>query len=71
MVYDIWMEGFQVMEGSDTASFYARGVEASSFKAACKKAAKEKEDSCYDAKRNTVWGCRLFPTESEARRSFG
>jgi hypothetical protein len=25
----------------------------------------------FDAQRLTYWGCRLFPTEHQARQSFG
>lgn len=69
--YDVWMEGFQVMEGSCNAK-YLGTYSGNSFKEACKKAAKAHPNyGNYDARRNTIWGCKLFQSEAAARRSFG
>lgn len=71
MKYQVWMEGFRVMEGSATAEFLGE-YEADTFKEACKKAVRDKGyEKAYDADYNTVWGCFLYDNETDARRFFG
>ena len=70
-VYEVWMEGFHVMEGRGKATLLGK-YEANSFLEACQKAADEHPGyGNYDKKRNTIWGCRLFDNEFDARKSFG
>lgn len=73
--YDIYEEGFVVMEGSAKAH-YIGSANGEDFLDACKrfieatgtgyikKDAQGKEYACD-------WGCRWFPTLAEAQRSFG
>lgn len=73
--FDIWTEGFliQGMDEPAKASLVAKDVEADSFKEAVRKHYSKdgKINSLIDLERLTYWGCRLYPTEKEARRSFG
>lgn len=74
MKYNVWIEGYLCtgMEGCPEPGRLLGTVEAESFKEACALiCAKEKLLSLYDSERNTVWGCRLFETEKDARKSFG
>lgn len=56
------------MEGiPETAKMLAE-VEAETFREACDKVC---SDPNYNAEHLTVWGCRLFDNEADARKSFG
>ena len=70
--YEIWSEGFVVMEGYSKAHLhgYAKG---NTFKEACINYAKtDKEFEFYfDSERMTYWGCKLFDNEADARVNFG
>lgn len=68
--WEVWMEGYATNGNRGTAE-YLGSVEAETFQEACDKLAPVKYAAYYDAKRLTVWGCRLFPTGSEAVNSFG
>lgn len=71
MKYSIWMERFHAMEEHGFAAFLG-DYEADSFPAACKLAAEVHPGyGKYDSKYNTIWGCRLFDNETDARKSFG
>ena len=71
-LYDVWMEGFRATGESATAQHIgsARGT---TFEEACRTLlrAGHSLSEHYDSTRNSVWGCRLYPTEMEARRTFG
>ena len=67
-VWEIWEEGYRVNGGSGTAVFRGR-VEAPTFREACEKF--YKGDKLFDPERLTLWGCRIFDNEADARRSFG
>lgn len=70
--YEIWSEGFVVMEGYGKAHLhgYTKG---NTFKEACINYAKtDKEFEFYfDSERMTYWGCKLFDNEADARVNFG
>jgi hypothetical protein len=67
--YDIWAEGYAVTGNSGTAQKMAGGVRATSFKNAC---IKHFEGSpFFDKEKLTYWGCKLFPDEYDARKTFG
>lgn len=70
--YEVWSEGFHVMEGRANAHFWGK-VEAYSFGDACwtLMAMNAEFREYFDAKRMTHWGCRLFDNEVDARKSFG
>jgi hypothetical protein len=70
MNYDIWLEGFEFsIDESATASFIET-VEAESFQEACDKC-KLSNDSLYNSKNLTYWGCKLYDNENDARKNFG
>lgn len=66
--YEIWQEGFQITGNSSPAIFVAI-IKANSFKDACDKHFKDNE--LYNPKNLTVWGCKLFNNERQARKNFG
>ena len=70
--YEIWSEGFVVMEGRGKAQLHGY-AEGNTFKEACINYAKsDKEfDFYFDPNRMTYWGCKLFDNEADARVSFG
>jgi hypothetical protein len=71
MKYQVWMEGFVVMEGHATAEYLGE-YEADSFLEACKKAADNHPGyGGYNQKTNRIWGCQLFDNEIDARKGFG
>lgn len=81
--YDVWMEGYAATGEHGTATVVARAVEAENFAEACHKAMQRLkpgavyadetvyDQSFYSPTNLSYWGCCLFPTEAEARRSFG
>ena len=72
MLYNVWMEGFHASGESERSGAALIGsVEASDFQEACNKLCKERYLTLYNPKRRTVWGCRLFDNESDAREVFG
>lgn len=66
--YEVWAEGYQCTGESGGAHLMGT-AEAASFKEACDIVCKD--HSSYNPEQLTDWGCRLYPTEAEARRSFG
>ena len=72
--FNIWMEGYQVAEGHGTAKFLGTYFE-NTFSDACRKAAEDNlrhdEYDRFDPEDNSIWGCRLFDNEIDARESFG
>jgi hypothetical protein len=74
MTYEIWSEGFRATGESGEARLEGI-IEADTFLEACDKLAAIKEwdkrPGYYNRDHLTVWGCRLFTSEGEARRSFG
>lgn len=77
MKYDIWEEGCAFNEGAYPAIQLASNIEANSFKEACIKwynSLSEEEKinhGSYNKEDNTIFGCRLFDNELDARKSFG
>lgn len=70
--FEIWSEGFEVMEGRGLAMCHGK-LTASSFKEACDKLAEIDKgfNLYYSPEKMTYWGCRLFDNEMQARESFG
>lgn len=65
--YEIWVEGFLINGGSGRACFY--GIhEGKNFKEACIRCFKD--HTTFDKDRLTLWGCRIFDNEADARRNF-
>lgn len=78
-IFDIYEEGFCVMEGTGLAH-YVGSAEGEDFLDACKNYISKHPNSGYIKKGNYFgreyeyacnWGCRWFPTLAEAQRSFG
>ena len=71
--YDIWVEGYSITGGGGTAQRIC-SYTGNNFKDACKRAndaGKFSGYGNYDSQGNSLWGCRLFDNEMDARRSFG
>lgn len=72
-IFDVWKEGFACTGQIATAELVGR-MEADSFKAAVQKLYDELTPAArsdWDLERMTIWGCRLFDNEADARRGFG
>ena len=67
-IHEVWSEGYRATGEHGTAQKLGE-VEAPTFAEACDLVCGKRGD--YDSKRGTVWGCRLFNNEADARRSFG
>lgn len=68
--YNIWMEGAQFTGGGFQAS-YVGAAEGSNFREAVRNWFKNNPSINFDSNNLTEWGCRLFPSEAQARKSFG
>lgn len=68
--WDIWMEGFRVTGGEAEASKVG-AADGETFRDACLAWFKAHPDPNFNPERLSVWGCRLYPTEAEARKGFG
>lgn len=77
MKFEIWSEGYLAtgMEGIPACARKLAEVDADSFREACDKVCSDKSwqerNGDYNAERLTVWGCRLFDNEADARELFG
>lgn len=77
MKHEIWIEGYLAsgMDGIPAPARLLGRVDAPTFSAACDQlcspAEWQKDNGNYNSARGTVWGCRLFGNEADARRSFG
>lgn len=65
----LWMEGYSISGNSAKASFLGE-YEADTLKCAAEMYAK-KSGSQVNFNNLTIWGCRLFDNEKDARKSFG
>ena len=70
--FTIWCEGYKNDKKQGTA-YRVGSLLAKDFPTACASWARYHPafGRNYNPKRNTYWGCRLFPTEAEARKSHG
>lgn len=70
--YNIWMEGYVVTGDYGTHSLLGTS-KGNTFKEAVVKWVNNHPDykSLFDENRLTIWGCKLYPTEEEAKRGFG
>ena len=66
--FEIWSEGYVVMEGRGTAHHHGN-IEANSFKEACD--IFFNNNKLYSPERLTYWECKLFDNETDARKAFG
>jgi hypothetical protein len=79
MTFQIWTEGWRSSDGSATASFEGE-FEGESFDEAVENYLKDREKFRWKDIRqlyykrdgyHSVWGCRLFDNEADARKGFG
>lgn len=72
--WNLWMEGYDFVgilaSGRNEARFYGT-VEAETFVKACDEFFKNENSYRSDSVRPSVWGCRLFDNETDARKSYG
>ena len=70
--YEIWTEGFRATGESGKATLMGTS-KGKTFKEACINFSKTDPDfrKFFDKKGLTYWGCRLYPTHSEAAKTFG
>jgi len=69
--FEIWCEGFMVMEGHGKASLLGT-YEAETWDEAVQKYMKDNPGRItVDSRGYTDWGCRLFDNKLDAQRSFG
>ena len=73
MTYEIWMEGFLVtgMEGTPAPASFVGKAEGIDFPDAVRNWYNNHPTGNFNPETLSDWGCRLFPNEQEARRSFG
>ena len=75
--HSIWREGFLTsgMDGTPSQAVLLGSVKAETFEEACNilcsPSSWQKYNGSYNKENNTVWGCRLFNNEVEARNTFG
>ena len=68
--FDVWSEGC-AGTGNNCKAWYLGSFAADSFNLACEKASeKHNMTDSFNKKHLTIWGCRLFNNEAEARQSF-
>ena len=70
--FEIWSEGYSVTGNYSGAHFHGT-VEAENFDEAVMRKFEKNETFHYDTvnHKHTLWGCRIFDNETDARRSFG
>jgi hypothetical protein len=66
--WEIWSEGYSATGEHSLAVFHGT-VNAGTFREACDIAFGG--ETIYNSKSLTLWGCRLFDNEQNARESFG
>ena len=73
-VFQIWTEGFAAT-GEHGAAYKMGAAKAESFEEACQlvcgEAEFQKRHGTFDPESLSVWGCRLFDNEKDARKGFG
>lgn len=66
-IYEVWTEGYIVTGNSSGAKYYG-STPAISFKAACIKLIGL---DALDEDKTSVWGCKCYDNEVDARKTFG
>ena len=75
--HNIWMEGYLTngMDNTPSRAICLGSIKAKTFEEACNIMCSPRSwqnaNGNYNKENKTVWGCRLFDNEAEARRSFG
>ena len=73
-LWDIWIEGHIATGERSFAQRVARGVPGVDFRDACVRHCSRLDPEYwgeFDSERLTLWGCYLYPTEEQARKSYG
>lgn len=70
MLYQIWMEGFNITGGQAGAS-YVGSMEGKDFRDAVINWYDQHPDINFNAEHLSYWGCGLFSNEAQARQTFG
>lgn len=65
--WEIWTQGYAVTGNIAGASYHGKAV-ALTFREACIAVLGDELD---DGDRLSVWGCRCFDNETDARKTFG
>lgn len=66
--FNVWVEGYSATGGGSQA--WLKGLaQADNFEEAC--CIIFNDDPYFNKDKLSVWGCRLFDNESDARKSFG
>ena len=68
--YEVWMEGYVISGNRSDARLIGVG-EADTFLDACDKVCSGKEDFYSREPQPSLWMCRLFDNEADARKTFG
>lgn len=68
--WEIWSEGFRITGGWSGANYIGH-MKGKTFKEAILNWFEMWPDPSFNAETLTLWGCSLYPTEQEARKSFG
>jgi len=70
--YQLWMEGFCLNgENENATASYIGTSEGVDFRDAVIRWYEKHPSSSFNEKYLSDWGCRIFPTEEEARKNFG
>ncbi len=78
--YNIWIEGYAVTGGSSGADLAAENIEGKDFNDAVNNWIKQKGPEWIEKHwgnhrvtngQHYFWGCRAYPQEVDARKSFG
>lgn len=70
--FDVWVEGYNATGNRGVAKILGSAIEAENFQEACMLTVDERQLTPLLSKDcTTLWGCRFFDNEADARRSFG
>ena len=69
--HQIWMEGFHIAGRDRVGASFVGSAEGNSFREAVLKWYRDHPNSSFHPTHLTNWGCGHYPTEAEARKSFG
>lgn len=76
MIYQVWVEGYAATGESGRATYFGE-YEADSFEQACQKSVDAHGGAAkcggYNnaGKHPSVWACRMFDNETDARKAYG
>ena len=71
MIYDIWMEGFHIQGSDPVQATFVGTSEGDSFEESVKNWYLKHPSESFNKECLSCWGCKLYPTEIEARKLMG